>query len=831
MELIADMQDNLPGEVTLECSFLEEDPGSDGITSLSWSPSGQYIAASTYDGSIILYDWWQKKQLKTIESPGKIRINCENLVFTADSRYLVAISEDKNIYAISMDPKGERKRVSCGRAETEYFDISINPWQGSKRLVTTTYNGDAELFEYDTINGLCLRKINYTGLEGVRVFATSVSSQGDVAFLSYDNKVYVRSDSGNLETLIGHQGGVSSGDFSRSGNRLVTGAKDQIVRVWNKDTKTGVWKSGPVIELTYNINGIRFLNGSTESLAVVYSWDAVVFIVDVEKGEVLTLWAEDSGLDGYGAVSHPTEMLVAVKYGNNMRSINVYRINPGHQNRNPSGLKHKIEKVVLCGNSGAGKSTLSLRMRNRSFYDLDTTHGRNVRSITRQVQGEIREIVLCDLAGQEFYRPLQMIHLDGVKVVLVTFSLQHNSIEEAKYWGKLVRMINREAKLIFVGTKADLLHTDLDANRIQDKLKWIFDEAVEFFALSNTEGENQVFNQVVKTIFDSFDWEKSLAQPYVLIERVYLRVLQIGKDKEWLNRKKIRSTKQLPEAEIEAALIHLDQGGKMVYRQTSELVLPNPEVVDSTIGSIVKVGKKLAGNLRGFTKSDLKEFNDELQGPVENSLYLDYVFDLLKRSNLLVTVEALPGREPKHHILYEIERKNDVDKKNIVGIVLLTGWYVNIFAWLQRHIIEQYEDGKNRGKGVVQSYSDMYCNHVAFRLNGRDWRVLLDDESDNRQVVVYVMKLSVGYDGVDDVLAFIETWRESVDRQMKPKAYGRSEEDDHIEILPLPVCPGCKNEYAISALRPLRGGKPGFVQCIICEKVVIYPYPVRSLLP
>src|SRR5450432_3351480 len=157
----------------------------DRVSSVDWSPDGQWLASGSYDGSVRIWDTQEVANLLVREKSGLI----EAVVWSPDSRLLASCSED-GLVLISRVVDG-----SLVRSFKHTGPVSALCWSpdGEQLVSGMTEGANGVLSFWDVRQGALVR------------------------------------------TLEGHSGYIWSIDWSREHDLLVSAASDGTVRWWNPE--------------------------------------------------------------------------------------------------------------------------------------------------------------------------------------------------------------------------------------------------------------------------------------------------------------------------------------------------------------------------------------------------------------------------------------------------------------------------------------------------------------------------------------------------------------------------------------------------------------------
>ena len=117
-------------------------------------------------------------------------------------------------------------------------------------------------------------------------------------------------------------------------------------------------------------------------------------------------------------------------------------------------------KIVLIGESGVGKTNLIQVAMGKPFQrDTESTISSSYFEGDIIINNKQYMYALWDTAGQEIYRSLNKLFINGSKIILVVFAINDKrSFEEVDFWVNYVKETLGEEKYIMalVGNKSDL---------------------------------------------------------------------------------------------------------------------------------------------------------------------------------------------------------------------------------------------------------------------------------------------------------------------------------------------------------------------------------------
>ena len=254
-----------------------------GISSVSFSPDGNYLAGGDNTGTILL---WQASNGQHVSTYQDHMSWAYSVAFSPDSTLLASGSWDQTIkiwdvsqdvclytleghtsriWSVAFSPDGNLLSSSSSDGTIRLWDIQdgtcLRAWQGHSD----------DVCKYD------VRKVAFaplsTTLNGEPNNQTFILAS---AGLDGTVKLWDSTTGGCLQTLEGHTDAVRAIAFSPDGTLLVTGSDDHTAKLWNReDGRCILTVSGhnsPVWACAFSSDGHRLAGGSSDG--TVWVWDA-----------------------------------------------------------------------------------------------------------------------------------------------------------------------------------------------------------------------------------------------------------------------------------------------------------------------------------------------------------------------------------------------------------------------------------------------------------------------------------------------------------------------------------------------------------------------------
>lgn len=166
--------------------------------------------------------------------------------------------------------------------------------------------------------------------------------------------------------------------------------------------------------------------------------------------------------------------------------------------------KDYIFKICLLGEANVGKTSLVYRfIKNMFKEDFKSTLGVNLLKKDTEIEGKVVSTQIWDLGGQESFKSLRKLYLQGAHGALIIYdTTKRITYEKVEEWVQNFREIRGEEPLLLIGNKIDL----------KKKIKVDEKEAKEFaeknnmmFLLTSAKTGDNVevaFNSLLKVIMD-----------------------------------------------------------------------------------------------------------------------------------------------------------------------------------------------------------------------------------------------------------------------------------------------------------------------------------------
>lgn len=164
-----------------------------------------------------------------------------------------------------------------------------------------------------------------------------------------------------------------------------------------------------------------------------------------------------------------------------------------------------VIKICLLGEANVGKTSLVYRyIENKFRENYKSTLGVNLlkKDLVIEGYGNVAATI-WDLGGQESFRSLRKLYLEGANGALVIFDwTQRESFLKLEDWIQDFRLDRKEEPIILIGNKDDL--KDKEKVSKKEALELAKRYGLQFLSTSAKTGSNveEAFSNISKTILD-----------------------------------------------------------------------------------------------------------------------------------------------------------------------------------------------------------------------------------------------------------------------------------------------------------------------------------------
>lgn len=160
-----------------------------------------------------------------------------------------------------------------------------------------------------------------------------------------------------------------------------------------------------------------------------------------------------------------------------------------------------VLKICLLGDGGVGKTSLVYQfIEGRFSTDFKSTLGVNLLKKTVKIDDSLVTCNIWDLGGQDAYRKLRNLYLEGSNGALVLYDVTNRkSFQNLSDWIDSFKNMRGSRPLVMIGNKIDLPRK-VPKEEAEQKCAEL--ENASYLETSAKTGENveQAFNQLIKDV-------------------------------------------------------------------------------------------------------------------------------------------------------------------------------------------------------------------------------------------------------------------------------------------------------------------------------------------
>jgi len=703
----------------------------DAITQIAYSPDGHFMASSSDDKTIRIWDLTgNESSIILREHDGDI--SC--VTWSPNGNELAAGSEDNAIYIWETNNwrlvhkiQKHLDNVSCLEWSPDGKFLASGSFDNTVRIWgTETYS---ELLTFDFHENR-VRKLAWSP------DSTKIASAGD------DKLIHVWNPSLGqlLGSCSGHADWVRSVVWLPNNQEVISCSDDATIRLWN--TNTGQQSilieghTGPITSISLSVNGDLLASKSVDETIKIWHTDSWQNVATYAES---TIDYSDANL-----VFHPKTMNLAT-LGNNDQIIRSWEINLAvlvGLSTTENTFRYTTAKIVLVGDAGVGKTGLGWRLAHNEFKQHSSTHGQQFWVVpelkkTRE-DGTECEAVLWDLAGQPDYRLIHSLYLDDVDTALVLFdpTNRQDPLSGVDFW--LNQLKDKDKNLrnsILVGARTDRGTSTLTS----DELRAYCERngiSGGYIPVSAMSGDG--LDELIERLKSQIPWEQMTAtvttltfkkikefvlglkedpkRNFILVQPDGLRRQLQATDRDWI----------FSDAELMTAISHLETHGyiKIIHKSNGDnAILLAPDVLANLASSIVLEARRNPRGLGVLEEARLIEGSYSIQelnnlSEDERKTLIDAAISLFLEKNVcfretfnqltfLVFPSLINEKRPIDESIKTIEgesyRVRGAVENLYASLVVLLG-YTNTFTRTQQWQNQaQYEMGEGEICGFVQS--------------------------------------------------------------------------------------------------------------------------------
>ncbi len=669
------------------------------VTSVAWSPDGQYLASSSLDGTIRLWNGRTGELLYTLSEHTDL---AWSIVWSPDGQYLASSSLDGTIrlwngrtgellytlsehtdlaWSIVWSPDGQQlasgslDRTVC-LWSTQTGDLLYKFSGHEEPVITVVWSPDGQQLASGSLDRtVCLWSTQTGNL--AHTFSDHVAPIKSL-FWSLDGRVLTSFSSNNilqwsvetqeLLSTLDLAGFSTTFSWSPDGQTLAFDSTDHSIALLDLEKHRVInvleGYSDPITCLSFSSDGqflVSFaLSDSQESQGVIRIWhkNAGIWVLNSVTQNIS---------NGQFIAFHSGQKAFAVP-DINSNSIAIWDRDDATYSLESilaDTVYYRNAKVVLVGDSGVGKSGLGLVLSGQPFVATTSTHGRHIwtfgeKRILHEAQCvEIREILLWDLAGQPGYRLIHQLHLDELTIALIVFDARNETdpFSGVVHWERALRQAQYvqhisvpSIKKFLIAARVDRGGIGMSAERIAAQMQKY--DLHSFFETSAMEGTQ--IEELKTAIEEAILWEElpaiSSTRLFQTIKAFLIGEKESGRllDKvDSLYRLFLLSKNALPRdddmrAQFEACIGRIESAGLIKRLSFGDLVLLQPELLDAYASALINSVKSEPEGFGSIAEEDVRLGKFSIPEDVrlknkeqEKLLLVALIEDLLRRELVL----------------------------------------------------------------------------------------------------------------------------------------------------------------------------------------------------
>lgn len=433
------------------------------VTSLAWSSDRSILATGAGDSKIRLWNSKTGALVRLIEGHNNF---IQSLAWHPDGHILASSANDG--YSVIWDVDSGKQLYRFN----QYYAPNQLAWsKDGKTLAIGEYSGRVKVFN---LNNAHLRNLHVKPWVGIHSLAWAPNSYF-LACGTKDGEILVLDIRGgnNPKTFKkGHSSSVVSIAWSPEGLLLASASVEGIIGIWdvadNLLLRTLEGHSSYVRDLSWSPDGRILVSVSVDGSIFVWETDTWQLISQLNRQSKDLLTHEVS----FQSAPPHREFL-----GDQDAVINNIEIDIDKLLSSAvaiESLQYTSAKIVLVGESNVGKSSLAFRLSEWYYEEQGTTHGMRIWPMapdqldpdTLIPEGEIRDILVWDMGGQDEYRLVHQLFLRDTTLALILLdpTRGRTAFEEVEGWNlRLEKQLHGQGTVkILVGTKLDEESTTID---------------------------------------------------------------------------------------------------------------------------------------------------------------------------------------------------------------------------------------------------------------------------------------------------------------------------------------------------------------------------------
>jgi len=279
-----------------------------GISSVAFSPDGNYVVSASNDKTIKIWEISTGKLVKTLEGHKKY---VTSVALSSDGKYIVSGSNDRTVKVWEFSTG---KLVRTIRGHTWFVSaIAVSP--DGNYIISGSFDKDIKVWDINT--GDIVRT-----LEGHKkeVRSVAISPDGEYIASASSNrtlKVWSLETGQIVRTIDAHRKHINSVVFSSDGKHIFSGSNDKTIREWDiatgKLVRTFEGHTWDVLTVAVSLDGNYIVSGS---------YNKEIKVWDLNTNELVRTLEGHKREVGSVAISPDGKYLVS---GSNDKTIKIWK--------------------------------------------------------------------------------------------------------------------------------------------------------------------------------------------------------------------------------------------------------------------------------------------------------------------------------------------------------------------------------------------------------------------------------------------------------------------------------------------------------------------------
>ena len=170
--------------------------------------------------------------------------------------------------------------------------------------------------------------------------------------------------------------------------------------------------------------------------------------------------------------------------------------------------KNEPIKVILLGDSGVGKTNIILKYIKGEFnMNSITTIGTTYAIKELKRNNTIYNLNVWDTTGQEVYRSVTKLFIQGAKIIILVYSIdKKDSFESLDYWYNAIKeLCGNDIILAIVGNKVDLFDENEKGDQVHEEEGQKYaEEKKAIFRLTSAKVDKKGIDSLFDLLLDKY---------------------------------------------------------------------------------------------------------------------------------------------------------------------------------------------------------------------------------------------------------------------------------------------------------------------------------------